>query len=736
MNSDHDSALPISIKASFQNLLVQFLRFFPSRISTAGRKSFRRGFLPLKFLLLATLGVLTGCGESLEDKMRAQMLARSNRPEKKDEETIDPAAARRVAGVRTDIEYVSSTSISSIKKQDEGSAEVDGAADEASLGLLPIDERKPADGLGAGQRRARALDNLKKVHAAMMKFVESQEKFPTQRTQTTSGFPALSWRVQILPELGYGELYRQFDQSKRWDEEPNLSLLQYIPPEYVSPERFDVKTNIQVPLRGGFVFDGKVNRTVAEIEDGLASTVFLMEVDDALAVEWTRPDDFVPNLGAGGDMMPLKQQLGQLRGDGIFSIWGNGYPVLLSNSLHPKEWWKAWSIDDGEVGLAGRIHRDITAGALGEGETATLEDVVEITTETASRPKQVMTVPMDLPENRQDVPLAIDLTTAQQRLRTLFGDEIRQAKTDQEKSRLADRFLADAEKLESDPAGMYALQDLARELAIEAGFARGMLRSVDDRVLNFNVDAYEANAEALLKFGKINSSKKWPASVTRPFLMRAVRTIYAGVQQNDFENAIAISRLAARHAAGNRSDKLFEIINQLSVSLTGAQAESKKLDRYLQAYRKDPSNDEAAATVGRYLCFIKGDWEQGLPLIAKGGSIVLQDLAVNDLAGAKDAAEQIAIGDGWWELSGKTTQELYRSGAMDRALHWYREAYESLPESLDRMYVSRRINEGDQDSGSPISLLRRLAAETRTNLEVPLAAVHRKSTTGDDEDDD
>ena len=53
----------------------------------------------------------------------------------------------------------------------------------------------------------------------------------------------LSWRVELLPFLGYEELYNHFDQNAAWNSPQNKRLLEYIPPEFQSAERFDDRTN-------------------------------------------------------------------------------------------------------------------------------------------------------------------------------------------------------------------------------------------------------------------------------------------------------------------------------------------------------------------------------------------------------------------------------------------------------------------------------------------------------------
>jgi len=79
--------------------------------------------------------------------------------------------------------------------------------------------------------------------------------------------------------------------------------------------------------------------------------------------------------------------------------------------------------------------------------------------------------------------------------------------------------------------------------------------------------------------------------------------------------------------------------------------ENAEFERAKQAnttLAKKPDDPEANFTAGKYLCLVKGDWDKGLPLLAKGSDAKLKELAQKELAGPKDAAEQAAVGDGWW----------------------------------------------------------------------------------------
>jgi hypothetical protein len=84
----------------------------------------------------------------------------------------------------------------------------------------------------------------------------------------------------------------------------------------------------------------------------------------------------------------------------------------------------------------------------------------------------------------------------------------------------------------------------------------------------------------------------------------------------------------------------------------------------------------------------------------------------------------IALGDRWWDLSTQTSTGVFRQSTRSRALHWYQQVYETMPDSLDRMHVKARIGDAsEEDATSPLELVRRLATQANVDLSISLAAI-------------
>lgn len=583
--------------------------------------------------------------------------------------------------------------------------------------LIPVSQRKP-DQISDDERRQRAYDNLEAVGDALLTYVRDKDRLP-RTYQEANGFKTLSWRVEILPYLGYEELYKQFDPSVPWNRPPNKDLLEFIPDQFVSPERFDTNTNLLLPARDGMIAGDGGGKQFAAVDDGMSDTLLLVEVNDRHAVPWTAPEDFQPK-----SKEDARLSMTGLRKDGCFAVWGNGWPVLMASELTPRMFWDALTIDAGDGQQAGRIHRDISVKQVSKASVVSTK---------ASTPKSdpaASPQPDDKPPSnavsrvRAKVPTAGERSQVQGRFRSLFSQRIEDAKEDEEKARLAGNLLEAALDIPNDTVGAYVLQTGALRLAIDGGSVEHLIAAVDQRISQFEVDAYEENKKWLLAFGKGVAQKDVRKMDGTAYAKRAVKVIFAGIHDDDYVAASSISRYAYRLIDQNRDEEIPKLLNRLRGLLGSSKREFDGASESLAEFRTDSSNGEAAASVGRFLCFIKGDWGRGLPLLAEGGPDQLQQMATLDMQGAASYLDKVAIGDAWWELSQKARAGVYRQSARDRAVFWYEQAFRFMPDSLDRMHVKSRLDDAkDAPAASPLAVVNDLAEQLSLDLDVGLAAV-------------
>jgi uncharacterized protein (TIGR03067 family) len=182
------------------------------------------------------------------------------------------------------------------------------------------------------ETRLRCSSVMHQIMLAMHNYHDKHGHFPHPSICGNDGKPLLSWRVALLPQLGYGELYKQFKLDEPWDSEHNKKLLAQIPKVYaqLGPAPKDAQaTFYQVFVGNGAAFEEKTNITLMDITDGTSATIFLVEAWDA--VPWTKPADLPYD--------PAKElpKVGGMLRDGLFTfVLGDGSAHTTRNVVDAK----------------------------------------------------------------------------------------------------------------------------------------------------------------------------------------------------------------------------------------------------------------------------------------------------------------------------------------------------------------------------------------------------------------
>jgi predicted Ser/Thr protein kinase len=268
-----------------------------------------------------------------------------------------------------------------------------------------------------------------------------------------------------------------------------------------------------------------------------------------------------------------------------------------------------------------------------------------------------------------------------------------------DKSLLAKKLLKLAVETKDDPTGKFVLLREARDLAAAGGDEPTVTQAIDELVREYQVDARAMRESTLLVIGQ---AARTPEEM-RSFVQLALKCADDALAVDDFEGA---AKLAGSAAATARRLKDLALVTKADAKSRECEDWKARGAQYLKAKEllaKNPQNAEAAATVGQFLCFVKGSWAEGLEFLAKGTAGPAKDLAVKEAAPPSDGPGQISIGDGWWTLAEKETGPT-RANLRRRAAYWYGMA---VPQAvgLERLRLEKRIQEADP-AGAPIDLLK------------------------------
>ncbi|MEO1523787.1 MAG: DUF1559 domain-containing protein [Planctomycetota bacterium] len=156
-----------------------------------------------------------------------------------------------------------------------------------------------------------------KVLGAFLAYQEKKRNFPEMRARERQDELKLSWRVQILPMLGYEELYQRFDQTQPWDSDANRKLLKEMPAEFrLAGEPADsTDTRYCMFISPEMAFDGEPSASspsMRDLSDPWNSIVIGGIVGKDMSVPWTKPqdvdvdiDDLLGSIGDVGEVVTL-----------------------------------------------------------------------------------------------------------------------------------------------------------------------------------------------------------------------------------------------------------------------------------------------------------------------------------------------------------------------------------------------------------------------------------------------
>lgn len=133
---------------------------------------------------------------------------------------------------------------------------------------------------------------LQPISNALPLFVKENRRFPAWAIHSADGTPLLSWRVAILPQLGYKALYDQFNLNEPWDGPTNKPLLEQMPPMFASPVTPLPPGMTVFRMFGGpgtFQGDHPNGATLEEVANPHELFLFVT-VKPEHAVEWTKPE--------------------------------------------------------------------------------------------------------------------------------------------------------------------------------------------------------------------------------------------------------------------------------------------------------------------------------------------------------------------------------------------------------------------------------------------------------------
>ena len=291
-------------------------------------------------------------------------------------------------------------------------------------------------------------------------------------------------------------------------------------------------------------------------------------------------------------------------------------------------------------------------------------------------------------KQRLPAPSDAEQEEAMKLARELYKDEYAKTKTAEERQALAKKILEKAEESGNDAAGAFVLFRLARDMAVQAGDGQAAFEAIEAMAERYVVDAVEMKSDVLTGFAKKARTPADHASLAEHLL----NVIDDAVAEDKLAQAGELGKLALAEATKARDKELLVTTRARLKDVQQAAKTFAEFEAAKAALAEKPDDPEANLAAGAYLCFVKGDWQMGLPHLAKGSDAELKAVAGQEISSPPtELAGQLKLGDAWWDL-GQAAKAAKKNALLWHAGTWYEQA-QAESSGLAKTKIETRLAE-------------------------------------------
>ncbi len=287
------------------------------------------------------------------------------------------------------------------------------------------------------------------------------------------------------------------------------------------------------------------------------------------------------------------------------------------------------------------------------------------------------------------VPSEAEQAKAEALIQELYKEEFTKAKCDAAaQSRLAQTLLQEGKETTDLPAGRYRLFVDARDMASRAGDGPTALQAIEELAASFQLppkDVFQMKIAALALASKSSGGPDSHQTVVDSALV----LLDDALGLDDF--AAATQLLATAEAAGKklRNVPLVSSIRKRQDEVAALQKEYAHWKPFAEKLEQNPDDPQTNLEMGKYFALIKGNWERGLPLLAKGTGR-LHQLALIEEKEGNEPKTSLDVGDNW-SLVAQSLPEKMRPQALLHAYSWYLKALANPRDGIAPDDIERRL---------------------------------------------
>lgn len=295
-------------------------------------------------------------------------------------------------------------------------------------------------------------------------------------------------------------------------------------------------------------------------------------------------------------------------------------------------------------------------------------------------------------------------------IKEVYAAEYAKANTQAAKQALGKTLLQKARDTQDDLPGKFILLKLSRDISTQGLDGLTAFQAVDTMAKTFEIDPVEMKA-TVLKYGAAHAKVK---QHHMPLMASALSLVDTAIAEDNYSVAKQLCDFAASEASLANEPETRSLAVKRGAEVEGVFAVLyEKAQSATAMLRAEPANPEANAAMGKYLCFVKGDWDNGILMLALGNDPSLKALAEKELDELAPKRPEY-LGNGWWECSEKEAGTIQKR-TRARAAYWYREALPGLS-GLAKDVIQKRLDSLEERQATPVIVEQKQAAPVQTSF--------------------
>lgn len=237
-----------------------------------------------------------------------------------------------------------------------------------------------------------------------------------------------------------------------------------------------------------------------------------------------------------------------------------------------------------------------------------------------------------------------------------------------------------------DPAKKYVLLEMARKSGEENDKPRLVTDAIEVLAESFAIDDKAMLADSLSRMTKDKRQPDGALSVsTRNEIASQARNARDElIRQGDrYDLALTFANIVAdatKGTTGSHDDDVEKL--QFAQQLADGW---KDLASELETLKADATNQQAHLKLGKFYCFVRGDWDLGLEHLAKGDDAELRELASIEQSDPTEGSVQYDLANSWYAYWKKIPddQSIASLQVGRHARHWFEKAMPSLNQGFE-----------------------------------------------------